>query len=54
LQHCMQLKQEVMELEAKKGDLQRKGDIADMDAARTARILKSMTAAATSRVGITT
>ena len=46
---CMQLKQEVMELEAKKNDLQRKVDIADMDASRTARILKSMNAAAASR-----
>lgn len=50
----MQLKQEVMELEAKKNDLQRKVDIADMDASRTARILKSMNAAAASRVTATT
>jgi hypothetical protein len=37
-----------MELEAKRNDLQRKVDIADMDATRTARILKTMNAAAKS------
>eukprot|EP00892_Ulva_mutabilis_P008330 jgi/Ulvmu1/586/UM001_0594.1 len=43
----IKIKHEVMECEAKKGDLQRKLDIAESDAQRTARILKTIGAAAT-------